>query len=298
MENSYSHSHHQFLKPFIPADDHRIQFELYTIPATAGKSPFSLLSTNPNPNSSFLIYLSFSGWFSWDNIHEIEKTSIKEFFDNSSFTRNPRVYKEYRDFIISKFREDPSRRLTFSEVRKSLVGDVSYLLKVFSFLEKYGLINFGINSSGGDLDREDKKWKVKVEDGPPHGVRVVAIPNSLKPVSIPVGSGSVSCNNGSRLVESDFKMPPLSSHSDVYQHLIELFCENCKERCESAHYECTKVFLISCTYDVLICVFCHIFDSITEICLFVFTVIHRVLVDHICCFFSDFSHFYYRSRLS
>lgn len=215
-------SHHQFLKPFLPADDHRFEFELYTIPGS-------------------------SGWFSWDNIHETEKISLKEFFDGSSFTRNPRVYKEYRDFIISKYREDPSRRLTFSEVRKSLVGDVNYLLKVFLFLEKWGLINFGAPSpasaSGGednDLVREneeEERWKVKVEEGPPHGVRVVAIPNSLKPVSLPT---TVSSSNGYQLAESDFKMPPLSSHSDVYQELVNLVCGNCKELCESGHYEYTK----------------------------------------------------------
>ncbi|XP_071731787.1 SWI/SNF complex subunit SWI3A-like [Rutidosis leptorrhynchoides] len=208
-------SHNQFLKPYVPADDHRCQFELYTIPATAG-------------------------WFSWDNIHETEKTSLKEFFNGNSFTRNPRVYKEYRDFIISKFREDPSRRLTFSEVRKSLVGDVNYLLKVFKFLEQSGLINFGVDSSvirDGDLVEEEGKWKVKVEDGPPHGVRVVSIPNSLKAVTVPA---NVSSNNGWKTNESDFKMPPLSSYSDVYQELIELVCGNCKERCESGHYEYTK----------------------------------------------------------
>ncbi|KAI3761440.1 hypothetical protein L1987_51856 [Smallanthus sonchifolius] len=213
-------SHHQFLKPFLPADDHRFQFELYTIPGT-------------------------SAWFSWDNIHQIEKTSLNEFFDGSSFTRNPRVYKEYRDFIISKYREDPSRRLTFSEVRKSLVGDVNYLLKVFLFLEKFGLVNFGVQSAvigGGDCD------VVKVEEGLPHGVRVVAVPNSLKPVSLPVIASS---NHGSRLGESDFKLPSLSSHLDVYQGLIELICGSCKELCGSGHYEylkdgsfiiCTKCF--------------------------------------------------------
>lgn len=154
------------------------------------------------------------------------------------------MYKEYRDFIISKYREDPSRRLTFSEIRKSLVGDVNYLLKVFLFLEKWGLINFGAppRSSvvGGDdcdlvkEDEEEGRWKVKVEEGPPHGVRVVAIPNSLKSVSLPA---SVSVNNGSHLGESEFKMPPLSSYSDIYQESIELICGNCKERCDSGHHE-------------------------------------------------------------
>ncbi|PWA59471.1 hypothetical protein CTI12_AA281630 [Artemisia annua] len=87
MENN---NNNHFSKSLIPADDHRFEFELYTVPSRAG-------------------------WFSWDNIHDIERAALTPFFDGSSFTRNPRVYKEYRDHIINKFREYPSRRLTFSE---------------------------------------------------------------------------------------------------------------------------------------------------------------------------------------
>ncbi|XP_076898000.1 SWI/SNF complex subunit SWI3A-like [Bidens hawaiensis] len=213
MENS---THHQFiLKPSLPAVDHRIQFELYAIPSS-------------------------SDWFSWDYIHQIEKTSLPEFFNGTSITRNPRVYKEYRDFIISKFREDPSRRLTLSEVRKSLVGDVNYLLKVFRLLENWGLINYGLPEKAIDGEGDgdgDGDWEdlVKVEEGPPNGVRVVAVPNSLKPVSVGVGSG-----NGCGVVEGEVKMPPLASHLDVFQELVELVCGKCKERCEAGYYECSK----------------------------------------------------------
>jgi SWI/SNF related-matrix-associated actin-dependent regulator of chromatin subfamily C len=78
----------------------------------------------------------------WDDIHETERTTLREFFDGSSITRTPKVYKDYRDFIINKYREEPLRRLTFTEVRKSLVGDISLLHKVFKFLEKSGVDKF------------------------------------------------------------------------------------------------------------------------------------------------------------
>lgn len=161
------------------------------------------------------------------------------FFDSSSFTRNPRVYKEYRDHIINKFRECPSRKLTFSEVRKSLVGDVSYLYKVYLFLEHWGLINYGLekdkdNENVSDLVKEDAKWKVKVEDGPPIGVRIVAAPNSVKAVTVKGGGGGMG--------ESELKigMGPLGSYTDVFQEVMELVCESCKGRCESGRYESTK----------------------------------------------------------
>lgn len=195
----------------------------------------------------------------------MEKFSLREFFDASSVTRSPRIYKEYRDFIISRYREDPSRKLTFTEVRKSLVGDISVLLKVFTFLEKWGLINFNVAensekynydgsvrtaSFGGEEEEEYWRGRVKVEEGAPHGVRVVAAPNSMKPIIAPPPPPSVGVGGGwvvGEVGESVFKWPPLASYSDVYGELMHqekktgLLCGSCKENCDSAHYEYTKV---------------------------------------------------------
>ncbi|KAL6996916.1 hypothetical protein U1Q18_007041 [Sarracenia purpurea var. burkii] len=206
MENSQEQS----LKHPVPADES--QLDLYTIPR-------------------------HSSWFSWDDIHETEKLHLREFFDGSSITRTPKIYREYRDFIISKYREDPSRRLTFTELRKSLVVDISLLHKVFLFLERWGLINFGL-PAGGDLGEEgcQATWKVRVEEGAPNGVRVVAVPNSLKPVTLPPSG----IDDGGGVVENGFKLPPLASYRDVYSERKGPLCSNCKERCESGHYECTK----------------------------------------------------------
>ncbi|XP_058226441.1 SWI/SNF complex subunit SWI3A isoform X1 [Rhododendron vialii] len=203
------------LKPPLPAD-----VDLYTIPSN-------------------------SSWFSWNDIHDTERLHLREFFDGASITRTPKIYRDYRDFIISKYREDPSRRLSFTEVRKSLVGDVCLLRKVFLFLDKWGLINFGAPSAAaaaaaeGDLGR----LKVRVEEGAPSGVRVVAGPNSLKPVGVPVpGPGGVGGDKGGgEVVGNGFKvLPPLASYRDVFSEENGGFCRGCKERCENGHYECAK----------------------------------------------------------
>ncbi|OVA09601.1 SANT/Myb domain [Macleaya cordata] len=191
-----------------------------------------------------------SSWFSWDEIHETEKTSLKEFFDGSSISRTPKVYKEYRDFIINKYREDPSRKLTFTEIRKSLIGDVSVVHKVFLFLEKWGLINFSVASSLPDnpmtlaVDEEKEKLKVKFEEGAPHGIRVVAVPNSLKVVSL-----SQNANDAVETLENSFRLPPLASYSDVFGDLMrqkELVCGTCGEDCSSGFYESHKRGLVIC----------------------------------------------------
>ncbi|XP_073035564.1 SWI/SNF complex subunit SWI3A [Primulina eburnea] len=208
---------------------------------------------------------SYSSWFSWINIHEVERFSLREFFDASSITRSPRIYKEYRDFIISKFREDPSRKLTFTEVRKSLVGDVSVLHKVFTFLEKWGLINFNVDDDkerdnfvgsgktapfGSEEEEESWKGRVKVEEGAPYGVRVVAAPNSIKPVvPLPPLPPFVVVDGGGfvgDVGDNGFKWPPLGSYSDVYGELMQqekkksLVCGSCEETCDSSRYEYTK----------------------------------------------------------
>lgn len=193
----------------------------------------------------------------------MERFSLREFFDGTSVTRTPRIYKDYRDFIITKYREDPTRKLTFTDVRKSLVGDISVLLKVFSFLEKWGLINFNIsdannekNSYNGSVKiasvEEEGVWKgrLKVEEGAPHGVRVVAAPNSMKPIVPPPPPPFVAVDGGGfggYVGESGFKWPPLASYSDVYGELMlqgrkdEVVCGSCKEVCDSVQYEYTKV---------------------------------------------------------
>lgn len=71
-----------------------------------------------------------AGWFSWDEIHQNEKIAHSDYFNNTSISKTPKIYKEYRDFIINKFREDPTRRLTFTEVRKCLIGDVGSIHKI------------------------------------------------------------------------------------------------------------------------------------------------------------------------
>ncbi|KAK3043216.1 hypothetical protein RJ639_002459 [Escallonia herrerae] len=189
-------------------------------------------TTTGDPELDLYTIPSLSSWFSWDDIHETERTSLKEFFDGSSLTRTPKIYKEYRDFIVSKYREDPSRRLTFTEVRKSLVGDVSLLHKVFLFLDRWGLINFGTRPLDEDLEEEGWRARVRVEEGAPNGVRVVAVPNTLKPVSAspPVPSRV--------LVRDGLRKPPLASYSDIYA--TGVVCGKCNVCCGPEHYEYMK----------------------------------------------------------
>ncbi|TXG53269.1 hypothetical protein EZV62_022438 [Acer yangbiense] len=174
------------------------EFELYTIP-------------------------SHSSWFRWEDIHETEHIVLKEFFDWSSISRTPKIYTEYRDFIVNKYREEPSKRLTFTQ----------------------SLVNFGAASDDSKNLLEDKKLKnqIRVEEGAPIGVRAFAMPNSLKPITIPPSG----VDGRAVMGETGVKLPPLASYSDIFVGLVELKglkCANCGEQCNSGCYEYRKVFLL------------------------------------------------------
>lgn len=225
--------------------------EFYTIPASSSEHHHPLLLSFRVFSDVFFVCFVV-GWFQWDEIHETERRSIPEFFDGSSVSKNPRVYKEYRDFIISKYREEPSRRLTFTEVRKSLIGDVGALHRVFLFLDGWGLINFGVPAVEA---RDDGCTAVTVssvvEEGVPAGLRIV-------PASAVAGGTQGSTAGG----ESVFRLPPLTSYTDAFGDWVPgkgPVCGVCGNHCQHGQYEKTMVTLLNWYPSLCFCVVCHEF---------------------------------------
>ncbi|KAL4441240.1 hypothetical protein ABPG77_011477 [Micractinium sp. CCAP 211/92] len=82
-----------------------------------------------------------AAWFRWDGIADVEEAHFKDFLAADP-AANPERYREYRNAIINKYREDVSRELSFTEARRSLVGDVNLLRRIWKFLNSWQLINF------------------------------------------------------------------------------------------------------------------------------------------------------------
>ena len=97
-------------------------------------------------NESENIYLPISAsWFNMDNIHEIEMKSLPEFFVGKYPSKTPSIYKNYRNFIINLYRENSSMYLSSKTCLKHLAGDSGAIMRIHSFLEHWGLINFKLN---------------------------------------------------------------------------------------------------------------------------------------------------------
>jgi hypothetical protein len=52
------------------------------------------------------------------------------------------MYRDYRNLMVNKYRENVERRLTPSDLRTVLVGEHTAIYRVWSFLDHWGLINF------------------------------------------------------------------------------------------------------------------------------------------------------------
>ncbi|KAI9341039.1 SWIRM domain-containing protein [Zopfochytrium polystomum] len=93
---------------------------------------------------SDIVVPTFASWFSFSSISDIEKKSLPEFFSNRNKSKTPQVYKDYRDFMINTYRMNPDNYLTVTACRRNLAGDVCAIIRVHSFLEQWGLINYQV----------------------------------------------------------------------------------------------------------------------------------------------------------
>jgi hypothetical protein len=95
-------------------------------------------STILQPPSHVTIPLS-AKWFNLDEIHDIERESFPEFFQQSDeegklFRKTPKLYRFYRNFIINLWRDNSKKYLSPSICRRNLPGDVSSIIRIHAFL--------------------------------------------------------------------------------------------------------------------------------------------------------------------
>ncbi|KAI7894266.1 uncharacterized protein EV154DRAFT_415461 [Mucor mucedo] len=92
-----------------------------------------------------IIIPSYAAWFDITTVNRIESKALPEFFNDRNKSKTPTVYKEYRDFMINTYRMNPIEYLTITACRRNLTGDVCAILRVHSFLEQWGLINYQVD---------------------------------------------------------------------------------------------------------------------------------------------------------
>ena len=94
-----------------------------------------------------IVLPSYSTWFDMNDINNIERKALPEFFNSRNRSKTPHVYKDYRDFMINTYRLNPVEYLTVTACRRNLAGDVCAIMRVHAFLEQWGLINYQVLST-------------------------------------------------------------------------------------------------------------------------------------------------------
>lgn len=92
-----------------------------------------------------VIIPSFAAWFHFEKIHEIEKKSLPEFFNNNSRFKTEKSYTDIRNFMIHTYRLNPTEYLTVTAIRRNIAADVASIIRLHAFLEQWGLINYQID---------------------------------------------------------------------------------------------------------------------------------------------------------
>jgi hypothetical protein len=76
-----------------------------------------------------------------------ERKALPEFFNERNRSKTPAVYRDYRDFMINTYRLNPDEYLTVTACRRNLAGDVCAIMRVHTFLEQWGLINYQVTNT-------------------------------------------------------------------------------------------------------------------------------------------------------
>lgn len=220
-----------------------------------------------------------AAWFDYGKIHEIEKRACPDFFDGRDQSQTPKTYKEFRNYMIDKFREDPRRRITFTNCRKALVGEVSSRLRIFEFLEHWGIINYIperrlVVGAEGDVLPESAQSGFRLETGAGSELPIEAeekaaalgekalyqFPKVNAKSSSEATYTGASLPNGTLIgTKGVFGAPSaLEPYVKEEDRAKMVFCNSCGGQCSELWYKCTS----KPDYDL--CPFCFSEGKLSE----------------------------------
>ncbi|CAL8294084.1 unnamed protein product [Merluccius merluccius] len=98
-----------------------------------------------------IIIPSYTSWFNYNGVHQIEKRALPEFFNGKNKSKSPEIYLAYRNFMTDTYRLNPQEYLSSTSCRRNLTGDVCAVMRVHALLEQWGLINYQVDAESRPL---------------------------------------------------------------------------------------------------------------------------------------------------
>ncbi|KAJ6827214.1 SWI/SNF complex subunit SWI3D-like [Iris pallida] len=176
-----------------------------------------------------------AGWFSWEDVHPIEKQTLPSFFNGKLESRTPDIYMEIRNSVMKKFHADPQTQLEVKDLSEISVGDTKARQEVIEFLAHWGLINFHpfppCNSEVSNWDTGEYKTSSSLVDKLYKFEKVQPCPRI---VAKKVGASGPS--EMPKLPESALNEPLVGPVGPS----VEYHCNSCSADCSSKRYHFQK----------------------------------------------------------
>ncbi|KAH3670892.1 hypothetical protein OGAPHI_000603 [Ogataea philodendri] len=191
----------------------------------------TITMTSLEKQTHTIVLPSYSSWFDMKKVHKIEKDSFPEFFNESNKNKTPQIYAKYRNFMINSYRLNPNEYLSFTAIRRNLVGDAGTLLRLHKFLDKWGLINYQVDPETRPVPVEPPyTGDFTVDFDTPRGLfpfesykPPVELPDLTKLKELLKSSGSLESSNGDSVKRRKIIKPDINkgwSETDL-EKLVE-----------------------------------------------------------------------------
>ena len=92
---------------------------------------------------SYQSHLKLPSWYHSEQLHALEIRHLPDLFGSEDDrVKKTAEYFKIRNYIVSLYSHNPSIYLSATDCRRKLSGDVCVVLKIHSFLDAFGVINF------------------------------------------------------------------------------------------------------------------------------------------------------------
>lgn len=97
--------------------------------------------------TSSQLHLKMPIWYNSKSVDALEVKNMPEFFSTeTAYVQNAKDYLAMRNSIVSLYSHSPYIYLSATDCRKKITGDVCAVLKIHSFLDAFGVINFNVKA--------------------------------------------------------------------------------------------------------------------------------------------------------
>ncbi|XP_042438024.1 SWI/SNF complex subunit SWI3C homolog isoform X3 [Zingiber officinale] len=199
-----------------------------------------------------LIVPMHSDWFSPSTVHRLERQVVPHFFLGKSNDHTLEKYIGLRNKIISKYLENPGKRLSFADCQALVPNNDLYdLSRIVRFLDHWGIINYLAASSvhrglrmAGSLLREDANGELQLQTAPLRSIDSLILFDRPK-CSIRLEDVALLSHSGQ---DSDALVGDLDAR--IRERIAEHTCNFCSCPLTKLHYQSQK------EVDIMLCSNC------------------------------------------